>query len=100
MEYIILCYTSHTFTTLVSYIQHLDIINYILYIQTHTTLVKPTVEYATSVWDTYMQVNIQKIEMVQRRAARFTLNRYRNRSNVSSIIEELGWTSMEERQKH
>ncbi len=38
--------------------------------------------------------------MVQRRAACFTLNRYRNRSSVSTVIEELGWTSLEERRKH
>ncbi len=38
--------------------------------------------------------------MVQRRAARLTLNRYRNRSRVSTMIEELRWTSLEERREH
>ncbi len=56
----------------------------------YNTIVRPTVEYATSVWDHNTQVNIQKIEMVQRRVACFTLNRYRNRSSVTGMIEELG----------
>ena len=66
----------------------------------YKTLVRPSVEYAASVWDPYTITNIRKIEMVQRRAARFTLNRFRNRSSVSSMIEQLGWTSLEERRKH
>ena len=34
----------------------------------HFTLVRPQVEYAAMVWDPYTKENIQKIEMVQRRA--------------------------------
>ncbi len=64
----------------------------------YNTLVRPSVEHTTSVWDPYTQVNIQKIEMVQRRVACFT--RYKNKSSVSSMIEELGGTLLEERQKH
>ena len=37
---------------------------------------RPTVEYASPVWDPYMQKNKYKIEMVQRRAARYVTNRY------------------------
>jgi myo-inositol-hexaphosphate 3-phosphohydrolase len=42
----------------------------------YNSLVRPSVEYATTVWDPYTKGNIRKVEMVQRRAARFTLNRY------------------------
>ena len=62
--------------------------------------VRPSVEYASTVWDPYTKGNIRKIEMVQRRAAHFTLNRYRNRSSVSDMIEELGWTTLEKRWEH
>ena len=38
----------------------------------YNTLVRPTLEYACVAWDPYTQHNIDKLEMVQRRAARFT----------------------------
>ena len=65
----------------------------------YQTLVRPTLEYAPTVWDPYTKVLTDKIEMVQRRAARFTLNRYRNRSSVTEMLEELGWQSLQERRK-
>ena len=37
----------------------------------YATQVRPTMEYACTVWDPNTQSNIKKIEMVQRRAARF-----------------------------
>ena len=36
----------------------------------YVTIVKPTLEYATAVWDPYRQEQIDSIEAVQRRAAR------------------------------
>ena len=38
-----------------------------------------------------------KIEMVQRRAARYTTNCFRNTSSVSSMIDQLQWESLESR---
>ena len=43
------------------------------------------------VWDPYPQKNIAKIEAVQRRAARFVLNRFRNTSSVNNMLEALDW---------
>ena len=37
-------------------------------------MVRPILEYTTSVWDPHTTANIQKLESVQRRAARFCLN--------------------------
>ena len=37
----------------------------------YTTFVRPQLEYSSSVWDPHTQANIQKLEGVQRRAARF-----------------------------
>ena len=64
------------------------------------SLVRPTLEYASSVWDPYQQNDIHRLEMVQRRAARYITNRYHNTSSVSSMIEQLEWTTLEERRKH
>jgi hypothetical protein len=37
--------------------------------------------------------------MVQRRAARFTLGDYRTTSSVTNMLQELNWTTLEERRK-
>ena len=39
----------------------------------YLTLVRPIMEYATSVWDPYYNTDINKLEKVQRRAARWIL---------------------------
>jgi hypothetical protein len=37
----------------------------------YQAIVRPNVEYASSAWDPYQENQIKKIEMVQRRSARF-----------------------------
>ena len=41
-----------------------------------------------------------KLEMVQRRAARYTCNRFHNTSSVSEMIDHLGWESLAVRQNN
>jgi hypothetical protein len=62
----------------------------------YISLVQPTVEYASPVWDPYLQ-DKYKIEMVQRRAARFVTNRYHNKSSVNDMLGNLKWQTLEER---
>jgi len=50
-------------------------------------MVRPILDYAYIVWSPYIQVNIQKLEMVQRRAARFII--VNNYSHLASVIEML-----------
>ena len=54
------------------------------------TLVRPIMEYACAVWDPYTQANIYKLEMVQRRAARFVFQKYRRNVSPSALRNELG----------
>lgn len=63
----------------------------------YKALVRPQVEYASVVWDPYTKENKNKLEMVQRRAARYVCNDYSRESSVSAMIEELGWRSLEQR---
>lgn len=63
------------------------------------TLVRPIIEYAAPVWDPHTQRNIYKIEMVQRRAARFVCSRYHNTSSVSEMLQELNWPSLQQRRE-
>ena len=57
--------------------------------QCYKTLVCPTMEYASCVWDPYTNTNIKKLEMVQRRAARFVKGDYDRTSSVTAMLDEL-----------
>ena len=63
----------------------------------YTTLVRPKLEYCSSIWDPYHQEHKNRLEAVQRRAARFVCNDHRRKSSVSSMIADLNWKSLEER---
>ena len=65
--------------------------------QAYFSLVRPHLEYCCSVWNPHKNKHISKIEAVQRRAARFTLQRYRRMASVSAMIQHLKWESLERR---
>ena len=57
------------------------------------------VEYSATIWDPYTKDNINKIEMVQRRAARFVTNRWDRTDSVTDMISVLGWETLEQRRR-
>ena len=63
----------------------------------YKALVRPQIEYASTVWDPFTQENQNKIEMVQRRAARFVCNNYSREASVTVMLDELGWRSLKQR---
>ena len=63
----------------------------------YTTLVRPQLEYAASVWDPYTKQKQKQIEMVQRRAARFVYRNYSREASVTAMIEKLKWRSLMQR---
>ena len=63
-------------------------------------LVRPQVEYASSVWDPYHTNQVHSIEMVQRRAARWVLNIYHNTSSVTDVLHHLGWQTLQQRRQY
>ena len=65
----------------------------------YTTLVRPSIEYASTVWDPYTRNNIHQLEAIQRRAARFVYNNFYDREPgvVTSVISRLQWESLEQR---
>ena len=63
----------------------------------YTTYIRPTVEYASPVWDPHTKRNTNKIEMVQRRCARYVTGNFDRTSSVTSMLNCLSWPTLEER---
>ena len=53
-------------------------------------LVRSFVDDASTVWDHHQKFNQEKLEMVQRRAARFVKSRYRRTDSVTAMLNEPG----------
>ena len=64
----------------------------------YQTLVRPTLEYGCAVWDPHQQNQIDQIERVQKRAARFVTNNHtRIGGNSEKNLTSLGWLPLKER---
>ena len=67
----------------------------------YRTLVRPLVEYSSTVWDPYTKDLNNHLEKVQKRAARFVCGDFTSRSEgcVSNMIKSLDWDSLANRRK-
>ena len=65
----------------------------------YLSLVRPIVEYATTVWDPYHCGQVKKIEKIQRKAARYVMGKFRKRDSVTEMLDTLRWDSLEKRRK-
>ena len=63
----------------------------------YRSMIRPLLEYCSTVWSPHTKEYIQKIEMVQRRAARYVTNRYHNTSSVTEVLDHLEWETLEAR---
>ena len=62
--------------------------------------VRSVLEYSASVWDPYLDKDIDPIERVQRKAARFVCRDYGRYSSVTTMLNQLGWRDLELRRRN
>ena len=56
-------------------------------------------DYSCVVWDPYLRKDIDKLENIQRRAARFVKNDYRRDSSVTAMLQDLKWQPLADRRR-
>ena len=61
----------------------------------YATYIRPTVEYASPVWDPHTERNTNKIEMVQRRCDLYVTGNFDRTSSVASLLHSLSWPTLE-----
>ena len=67
-------------------------------VQCYTTVVRPSAEYASQVWDPLYKSDIDLIEKIQKRGARFATGNFNMESGSTALnYSKLGWSSLEER---
>ena len=63
------------------------------------SLIRSFMEHGATVWDPYQKYNSDKVERVQRPAARFVTSRYSRYYSVSDMLDVLGWMSLSQRRQ-
>ena len=63
----------------------------------YKALVRPVLEYSSTVWSPHAKSGIDKLERVQRRAARWISNDYSYQSSVTTMLNNLKWRSLQHR---
>ena len=61
----------------------------------YKALVRPQVEYCSSLWDTHHKIHVQQIERILNKATQFVFNHYSRFSSMSSMKTKLGWENMQ-----
>jgi len=63
----------------------------------YTGMCRSVLEYASPIWDPYLQCDIDSLEHIQRKAARFTTRDFRQWSSVTAMMHDLQCEPLAER---
>ena len=63
----------------------------------YSSMVRPILEYCSTVWDPHFHKDIYELEKVQRQAARWAMSDYNWSSSVTSMLELLQWPTLSTR---
>ena len=74
--------------------RNLKIPNKALKEKAYKSLIRPTVEYASTVWDPASLQASTQIEMIQRRSARWVLGNYNPQASVTAMLTDLKWRTL------
>ena len=66
----------------------------------YTTYVRPTLEYASTVWDPHTAKSRAKLEAVQRRSARYVFSDFDRYHSVTAMLTRLKWDSLQACRQH
>jgi len=67
---------------------------------TYTTLVRTLLGLSSAAWDPNLAKDVDQLECVQRRAARFVMNDYRRTTSVISLLNQLEWSPLPVRRRN
>lgn len=67
----------------------------------YVSLAQPVVEYACAAWDPHTTEDINRLDQVQRRSARFVCNNYKDRTPgcVTQMTKDLNWQQLPDRRR-
>jgi hypothetical protein len=65
----------------------------------YISLVRSVLDYSSTVWDPYLQQDIDRLELIQRRAARFAYNDYGRTTSATEMMKKLDWKPLSERRR-
>lgn len=65
----------------------------------YTSIIRPKLEYACSVWDPCTKINIDALEMIQRKAVRFIFSKYRATDSPTLLLKKNGIPTLQIRRK-
>ncbi len=68
----------------------------------YVALMRSVLEYSAAAWDPYLKKDKDRLEKLQRKAARFTTSHYNRTSSVTSVtkmLSDLGWSKLADRRR-